>query len=96
MNTELLTIADIKSQLNCAQSTIYRWIEQGEFPKPLKIGGLARWTKEDLETYKDNAVQRRNDAGLRPKSIRRGRPPHSYNKPKIPRHPKRDSDGDND
>lgn len=84
MNSELLTISDIKSQLHCAQSTIYRWIERGEFPKPLKIGGLARWTLEDFDTFKANAVQRRNDAGPRPKTVRRGRPIHSYNKPKLP------------
>jgi len=82
MSTELLTINEIRDQLNCATSTIYRWIDQDAFPKPVKIGGMARWTREDLEVFLSNAVKRRNDPGPRPCGIRRGRKTHSRNKPR--------------
>ena len=82
MSKELLTISDVRQRLNCATSTIYRWMEKDEFPRPLKLGGLVRWRNEDLEEFCANAVQRRNDAGLRPVNVRRGRKTHSLNRPR--------------
>ena len=82
MADNLLTISDIRTRLNCATSTIYRWMEQDEFPKPIKIGGMARWPEQDLEDFLERAVQRRNDAGPRPANVRRGRKTHSRNRPK--------------
>lgn len=84
MPTNFLTIHDIRDRLNCATSTIYRWMDLGEFPKPIKFGGMARWSEEDYQKFVRDAEQRRNDAGLRPKNVLRGRPNHSRNKPKKP------------
>ncbi|MEB8387424.1 helix-turn-helix domain-containing protein [Rhodobacteraceae bacterium KMM 6894] len=76
MSSTLLTINDIRQRLNCATSTIYRWMEVGEFPKQIKIGGMARWTEKDISDFLERAVKRRNDAGPRPKAMRRGRKAH--------------------
>lgn len=83
--TELLTIEDIKRQLNCATSTVYRWIEKEEFPPPIKIGGMARWQREDLEQFLAAAVRRRCDAGPRPANVRRGRKPDPRKTPRFRR-----------
>jgi len=77
MAEKFINIDDIRERLNCATSTIYRWIEQGHFPQPIKIGGMARWTEGDFEAFIEKAVKRRNDAGPRPVAVRRGRPIHS-------------------
>lgn len=77
MSQEFYNIEEVRAEFKCATSTIYRWIDQGVFPKPVKFGRMARWTDDDIQDFKDSAVQRRNDAGPRPASIRRGRPPFS-------------------
>lgn len=77
MSQKFHNIEEVCAELRCAPSTIYRWIEKGVFPKPVKFERMARWPDEDIQNFKDVAVQRRNDAGPRPASIRRGRPPHS-------------------
>lgn len=77
MSEEFISIGEIRARLSCATSTVYRWIEQGHFPPPVKIGGMARWTEEDYEGFINKAVKRRSDAGMRPAGIRRGRPSHS-------------------
>ncbi|MFD0858720.1 helix-turn-helix transcriptional regulator [Roseovarius aquimarinus] len=79
MPENFINIDELCKRLNCATSTIYRWIEQGHFPRPIKIGGMARWSEGDYDGFVQEAVQRRNDAGLRPRSVRRGRPTHSRN-----------------
>lgn len=77
MSEDFYNIEDVRAEFKCAASTIYRWIEQGAFPKPVKFGRMTRWTAKDIQDFKDMAIQRRNDAGPRPPSIRRGRPAHS-------------------
>ncbi|WP_158640747.1 helix-turn-helix transcriptional regulator [Gemmobacter caeni] len=41
----LYTIDDLCEIFHCAKSTIWRWVSSGTFPKPIKIGGLSRWTQ---------------------------------------------------
>jgi predicted DNA-binding transcriptional regulator AlpA len=33
--------------------TLYEWIKDGTFPKPLKIGRLSRWTKDKVFEFVD-------------------------------------------
>ena len=47
----LLTIGDLERIFKCSRSSIYRWIDDGEFPSPIKIGKLSRWSKESIEKY---------------------------------------------
>ena len=83
MAQEFFTIQEVRDQFKCATSTIYRWMEQGVFPRPVEFGGMARWTDEDITDFLNSAVQRRNDAGPRPNEVRRGRKTHSRNKPRY-------------
>lgn len=37
---------------NAARSTIYGWMEKGEFPKPVRLGGrTVAWRTADLEAW---------------------------------------------
>jgi prophage regulatory protein len=31
--------------------TIYEWMRQGKFPRPIKIGRSARWPSSDVEKW---------------------------------------------
>ena len=33
-------------------STLYRWVKEGSFPRPLQIGGkCVRWREDEVETW---------------------------------------------
>ena len=39
----LIRIAEVAERLSIAKSTLYLWISQGFFPKPIKLGRSAVW-----------------------------------------------------
>ena len=83
MNDPSLTVKDVCARLNCATSTLYRWMDKGYFPRPMHIGAMVRWTEADLEGFIRNADMKRKERGERgprPTGIRRGRPSGSRNK----------------
>lgn len=54
----MIRINDILRRLGIARSTLYEWVEAGEFPRPVNIGGMivafyedeiAAWQKEREE-----------------------------------------------
>ena len=51
----LLTKADLSKILSVSPRTINYWVQQGRFPKPLRINGdrLARWRPADIDDWLD-------------------------------------------
>lgn len=45
----LLTVNDIAAMAQISTETIHRWVRQGRFPKPRKIGRASRWPREQVE-----------------------------------------------
>ena len=44
-----LTIKQVCEALNVSPSTIWRWLKQGDFPKPVHLGPKAvRWKESDI------------------------------------------------
>ena len=91
MENKLLTVKDLRKRFNCATSTIYRWMEKGYLPRPLQIGGMARWEESDVENLIDQSRLSRAGGRIAPKGVqRRGRPVNSFNSmekttPKLPK-----------
>ena len=56
-------VRDLAEEFNCNPSTIWRWVADGTFPKPIKIGGLTRWVGEETEAVIDRAKRTRDEAG---------------------------------
>ncbi|MCT8159997.1 helix-turn-helix transcriptional regulator [Pseudoruegeria sp. SHC-113] len=46
---ELLLAKEVADMLRIGVSTIYRLMHLDQFPKPIKIGGSARWRRADIE-----------------------------------------------
>lgn len=43
---------EVAHRYNISRPTIWRWVKQGKFPKPLKLaGGSSRWKLKDLENW---------------------------------------------
>ncbi len=62
MSDRLLRLRDVTERTGLGSSTIYRYINAGTFPAPVKIGGVtARWRESAVEAWMD---------GLTPKDLK--------------------------
>ena len=51
---ELLTLTEIVEWIKVSESTIYRWMDEGIFPRPLKLGPRSspmRWIRRDVSDW---------------------------------------------
>ena len=47
---QMITFKDLRSMLGGrGRSTIYRDVEEGRLPKPVKVGGRLYWKRADIE-----------------------------------------------
>lgn len=47
----LLPIAEVSKRIGFAESTIFRFMKEGRFPKPVSIGTSKRWKNSDVEAW---------------------------------------------
>ncbi len=56
-NCRIIRIGEVKSRTSLARSTIYKRINDGDFPKPIKIGVRAvGWLEEDIDDWLDRKI----------------------------------------
>jgi len=52
MELEVYRIRDLEKLLKVSKATIYFWIKNNKFPKPIKLGHRTSvWLKEDIEKW---------------------------------------------
>lgn len=61
----LYTLAELVELTGLHAATIYRQIDRGLFPKPLKIGRVNRWRDRDLKAWLDQ-LDKATEAALNP------------------------------
>lgn len=50
--TRLIRIREVQHRVGLGRSTIYRWMAQGKFPKPLQLGGYSvAWLEDDIDEW---------------------------------------------
>jgi len=50
----LIRISEVCRLVGVCRSTIYRWVSEGSFPQPVRIGDRAvRWRIEDIEAWRN-------------------------------------------
>lgn len=53
----MLRMVDVSQWLNVSESTLYKWIKAGRFPKPVSLGdetdpnSASRWFKKEVEEW---------------------------------------------
>ena len=47
----LLTLREVVDLVSFKRSTIYKFIREGIFPRPLKIGYSSRWKLSDIKKW---------------------------------------------
>ena len=56
---EFMRMNQVCKRLEISRSTLYRWIQLDEFPKPQKIGTrLVRWKTEEIDEWLDKTKTR--------------------------------------
>mgnify|MGYP002637155548 FL=1 len=49
---KLLRLQQVIERVALSKSTIYRGMDDGSFPRPLKLGSrMVRWLSEDIDNY---------------------------------------------
>ncbi len=55
-----LTIEDLKGRYRVINgATIYKWIREKGYPKQIKIGGKALWSRLEVEAYDEKQFSKR-------------------------------------
>lgn len=45
-------LSQLKKKLSVSRSSIWAWVKQGEFPKPIKLGkNCTAWNAEDIQAW---------------------------------------------
>ncbi len=48
----LIRLKEVQNRVGLGRSTIYRWMAEGNFPKPVRLGGHAvAWVLEDIDRW---------------------------------------------
>jgi len=54
MHDRLLRRREVEARTGLSRSTIYLWLKQGKFPKPVKIGArVVAWRDRDIADWMD-------------------------------------------
>ena len=50
--TRLIHLPEVQHRVGLGRSTIYRWMSEGKFPKPVQLGGYAvAWAEDDVDAW---------------------------------------------
>ena len=47
----LLRLKGVKAKIGFSQAMIYRWMSEGTFPRPLKVGRGSAWRESDIDAW---------------------------------------------
>ncbi len=49
---KIIRLRTVQDRTGLSRSTIYAWIDEGKFPKQIKIGGRSTgWVEEDIDNW---------------------------------------------
>jgi len=50
--TRLIRLPEVQHRVGLGRSTIYRWMAEGNFPKPVQLGGYSvAWAEDEVEDW---------------------------------------------
>ena len=50
--TRLIRLPEVQHRVGLGRSTIYRWMSEGKFPRPVHLGGYAvAWSEQEIEIW---------------------------------------------
>jgi len=59
---KLIRIKDVMDRTGLARSTIYKYISEGKFPRPIKLGARAvAWVETEIDGWIQASIEERNE-----------------------------------
>ncbi len=56
-STRLIRLKEVMHRVGLGRSTIYRWMDEGKFPKPLQLGACSEaWLQSDIYDWIDPQI----------------------------------------
>ncbi|WP_284778522.1 AlpA family phage regulatory protein [Agrobacterium sp. lyk4-40-TYG-31] len=50
-----LTLKEVMTNIKVASSTLYRWVDAGNFPRPVRLGeNCVRWRVADVKAWQES------------------------------------------
>ncbi len=59
----LLDVKAVAALFQASPSTIWRRVNDGTMPRPIRIGGMTRWARDEIDAVIDRAKRARDEAG---------------------------------
>ncbi|QDU31340.1 Prophage CP4-57 regulatory protein (AlpA) [Anatilimnocola aggregata] len=56
-NVQLITVAHVSELLACSQRHVYRLVDGGKMPPPVRIGALVRWDRDVIAYWIANGCR---------------------------------------
>lgn len=54
----LIRLPEVRHRVGLGRSTIYRWMAEGRFPKPVQLGGyVVAWPEDEIERWISDRVE---------------------------------------
>lgn len=54
-------VQKVAERYDCSVQTIWRWVRQGQLPKPVKLGpNTTAWAEEELDAHDQALAEARN------------------------------------
>jgi len=50
---QLLKIETVLEALGISRGSLYNWIRDADFPRPIKLGSASRWDADDIDLWID-------------------------------------------
>ena len=62
MAERILRRPEVEARTGLSRSTIYAWMQQGEFPKPVALGSrLVGWRESDVNAWLETRLEKAAD-----------------------------------
>lgn len=61
MTDRLLRRKEVEARIGFARSTLYKWLAEGSFPRPIYLGSAPRWSEKEIRAWIDARLNQRSE-----------------------------------
>jgi excisionase family DNA binding protein len=60
---QMFDVEAVATILNCSERHVYRLVDAGKMPAPVRLGALVRWNRQAIEDWMTSGCRPVRDAG---------------------------------
>jgi len=58
----LIRLPEVLKRTGVSRAAIYLWVQQGQFPTPIKIGRNSHWIESEVQTWINEQIAKQREA----------------------------------